>query len=246
MERPGAPQRREGLTLIITIDGPAGSGKSTTARAVARRLGYVHMDSGSLYRAFAFAAGELSLVNPVGEVVGDDVARLARAEVGAVVSEGRMVPMFAGRALDEELRTAGATACASRISAFPQIRERVNALLRHLVGEHLAVARDGGVVCEGRDMGTVVFPEAQLKIYMKAVLEERACRRILQSGDEPTKELLRTEVARLVARDTADSERAASPLRVAEGALVIDTTHLSFEKQVSRILAAAQRKLDTA
>ncbi len=126
------------------------------------------------------------------------------------------------------------TACASKISAFPEIRRRVNDLLRRLVAEH-----GGGVVCEGRDMGTVVFPDAELKVFMVASPEERARRRLLQRGESTTAARVREEARHLQARDQADSERAVSPLRKAEDALEIDTTKLSFAEQVERIVAAA-------
>lgn len=226
--------------MIVAIDGPAGSGKSTTAREVARRLGFVHIDSGALYRAFAVAACQQGWVSPAGILPPERVAPLAAREVGAEVVHGSVVPRLEGRRLGDELRTPEVTACASKISAHPEIRNQVNAILRRLAAEC-----EAGIVCEGRDMGTVVFPEADLKVFMVAVPDERARRRLLQQGQEVTAEKVRAESARLVARDTADSQREASPLRQAEDALVIDTTDLSFEEQVERIVAAARRRLDT-
>lgn len=225
--------------MIITIDGPAGSGKSSTAQEVARRLDFLHIDSGSLYRAFALAAQEYGWVGPRGEVAASRITEVADAKVDAEAEDGRIRPLLAGRLLrGDEIRTPQITACASFISAFPEIRDRVNAVLRRVAGTA------GGAVCEGRDMGTVVFPEAELKVYMDAAPEERARRRLLQRGDDVGAAAVRDESARLVARDTADSERDLSPLRIPEGALLLDTTHLRFEKQVERILATARARLD--
>ena len=224
--------------MIVAIDGPAGSGKTTTAQDVARRLGFVHLDSGALYRAFALAACERGWAGPAGDVPRERVAELAAIDVGGEVVAGTIVALLAGVRLAEEIRTPEVTACASKISAHPEIRERVNAVLRHLAAQH-----PSGIVSEGRDMGTVVFPEAELKVYMDAEPEERARRRLLQQGEQVSAESVNAEATRLVARDTDDSQRQASPLRKAEGAIVLDTTALSFEQQVERIVGAARRLL---
>ncbi|UCF21326.1 MAG: (d)CMP kinase, partial [Gemmatimonadota bacterium] len=218
----------------------AGSGKSTTAKAVAVRLGFLHLDSGALYRAFAVAARERSLTSADGVVDAAAIAALAEEQVGATVRGGAMEVTLDGRPLGAELRTPLVTACASRISAFREIRDRVNALLRLLASDY-----EGGIVCEGRDMGTVVFPAAELKVFMVADSEERARRRLRQRGDPVTPENLEGEADRLLARDKQDSERDESPLRKARGAMVVDTTRLRFEEQVERIVAAARRLLDT-
>jgi cytidylate kinase len=225
--------------MIVAIDGPAGSGKTTTAQEVARRLGFVHLDSGALYRAFALAACERGWVDPAGDVTQESIAELAAADVSAEFVAGTIVASLAGRRLAQEIRTPEVTACASKVSAYPQIRERVNAVLRYLAAQH-----PRGIVCEGRDMGTVVFPQAELKVYMDARPEERARRRLLQRGEQPSPENVSAESARLVARDTYDSQRQASPLRRAEGAVILDTTGLSFQEQVARIVDLARRVLE--
>lgn len=230
--------------MIVTIDGPAGSGKSSTAREVARRLGFLHADSGAFYRAFAFAAFERGWAGPAGLVSAEKLPALAAARVGAEPGEGGVQPTLDGRRLGAELRSPEVTLCASRISVFPEIRQRVNELLRGLASRYEGGMK-GGIICEGRDMGTVVFPDAGLKIYMAAASEERARRRLLQHGEGVSKDSIRAEAARLLARDTADSKRSVSPLRKAEDALEIDTTHLSFEQQVERIVAAIRERLDT-
>jgi cytidylate kinase len=223
--------------MIITIDGTAGSGKTTTAKEVARRLGYLHVDSGAFYRAFAYAACRLGLASPAGVVPAMRVPQLAAQNVGAEIRDGSVVVTLDGRALDDELRTPEVSACASKVSAFPEIRERVDALLRRIAMEH-----GDGIVCEGRDMGTIVFPHAELKIFMKADPEVRARRRLLQRGERPTSQAVKQEARRLKARDKADSERTVSPLRIADDAVVIDTTRLSFEEQVQRVLDEVRRR----
>lgn len=227
--------------MIIAIDGPAGSGKTTTAQAVARSLGFLHLDSGALYRAFALAACSRGWAGPAGEVSAERIPELATADVDGTVVEGSIVATLDGRQLGDEIRTPEVTACASKVSAHPPVREQVNAVLRRLAAQHPA-----GVVCEGRDMGTVVFPEAELKVYMDARAPERARRRLLQRGQRVDSESVDAESARLTERDTQDSRREASPLRRAEGALLVDTTRLSFEAQVARIVEAASPLLDTS
>jgi cytidylate kinase len=225
--------------MIIAIDGPAGSGKSTTAKEVAHRMGFLHLDSGALYRAFALAACQAGWAASDGAVSRERVAEVASRDVGADAGGQEVVALLDGHRLGGEIRTAEVTACASKISAYPEIRSRVNDLLRRLAAEY-----PGGIVCEGRDMGTVVFPEADIKVFLVAAPEERARRRLLQQGERVTMGGVHDEAARLVGRDTADSERTESPLRKAEDAISLDTTHLAFEEQVERIVEAARRHLD--
>jgi cytidylate kinase len=222
--------------MIVAIDGPAGSGKTSTAQEVARRLGFLHLDSGALYRAFALAACEAGWVGPAGDVPQERIAELAALDVAGAVDQGTIVAVLGGRRLADEIRTPEVTACASKVSAHPEIREQVNVVLRRLAAQHPT-----GIVCEGRDMGTVVFPDAELKVYMDAQPEERARRRLLQRGEDVSPESVREESARLVARDTRDSQRQASPLRKAEDAVVVDTTSLNVEEQVEQIVGAARR-----
>ena len=227
--------------MIIAIDGTAGSGKTTTAKEVAKRLEFLHLDSGGFYRAFAVAARRHGWASPAGVVPKGRIPQLAAQNVSGEVHAGDVVIALDGRRLGDELRSPPVSACASKVSVFPEVRARVDEILRRIAAEF-----DGGIVCEGRDMGTVVFPEAELKIFMQAGPEVRAERRLLQRGEKVTPESARAEVQRLLARDSADSGREVSPLRQAEGAIVIDTTELSFEEQVTRILEAAARCLDTA
>jgi len=227
--------------MIIAIDGTAGSGKTTTATEVAKRLGFLHLDSGGFYRAFAVAARRHGWASPAGVVPAENIPQLAAQNVSGEVHAGDVAIALDGRRLGEELRSPPVTACSSKISVFPEIRARVDEILRRIAREF-----DGGIVCEGRDMGTEVFPGAELKVFMQAGSEVRGERRLLQRGEKVTRGSVQAEIQRLLARDSADSGRAVSPLRQAEGAIVIDTTELSFEEQVARILEVAAQRLDTA
>ncbi len=232
--------------MIIAIDGPAGSGKSSTAREVARRLGFLHLDSGALYRAFAYVACRHGWDEMTGPAAESRVQEVADAAITASSAGGRLTVELDDQPIgDEELRTPRVTACASKVSAFPPIRDRVNELLRGL-----AAGFAGGTVTEGRDMGTVVFPGAELKVYMMAAPEVRAARRLAEragggGAGEVSEASIRAESARLVARDLADSERAVAPLRPASDAKLIDTSYLGFEEQVERVVVLARAHLDT-
>lgn len=226
--------------MIIAIDGPAGSGKSSTARAVARRLGFLHLDSGALYRGFAVAALRRGSVAEDGSVSDERAVGLATEDVDAEIAEDGLRVQLDGRFVEErELRTDEVSAAASSVSRHRPVRRRVNEILRRVARDY-----DGHIVCEGRDMGTVVFPDAELKVWMDASVEERARRRLQQQDRPVTPRSIRSQVDRLRSRDTADSQRSESPLRQAEDAVVIDTTHLSFEEQVERIIARARQHLD--
>ena len=226
--------------MIIAIDGPAGSGKSSTARELARRLGFLHLDSGALYRAFAFAACRAGWAGPSGEVAQERIDELAALEVEARADGAEVVTYLGDEALeDSDLRSQEVTDCASKISATQPVREAVNDRLRKL-----AAGYDGGIVCEGRDMGTVVFPDADLKIFLTASPQVRAERRLRQRGESVEPDSVRAESARLVARDIADTERMISPLRPAPDAEVVDTTYQEFEDQVEKIVSLARKRLD--
>ena len=227
--------------MIITIDGPAGSGKSSTARAVARRLGLLHLDSGAVYRAFARAAIRGKILEGGGAPDREAARAVAREPVTVEAMSDGLEVRLGGRRLGAELRTPEVTALSSKLSVFPEVRDRVNALLREVAGRYR-----GSMVCEGRDMGTVVFPEAELKVYLIASTEVRARRRLEQQGIEPEPERVRAEIARLERRDRSDRERAVAPLRPAPDAELIDTTDLAFEDQVRQIVEMARKRLDMA
>ena len=211
--------------LLVAIDGPAGSGKSSVARAVAERLGLVNINTGATYRAVALAA----LREGVDLEDGAKLALLAQAVDldgdGALIS-GERVP-------DAALRTPEVAAAASEVSARPELR-------RVLVERQRAAARSaerhGGAVVEGRDIGTVVLPDAPIKIFLSASPEERARRRALQTNREAELDRIREAMR---TRDKRDAEREASPLKPAPDAVVIDTTGLSLQEVVSRVVELA-------
>jgi cytidylate kinase len=217
--------------IIIAIDGPAASGKSTTAARVARALGYSHLNSGLLYRGVTWAAREGDWpADPDGfdQRLGDLEVVLERHGVGYRV-------LVNGDDPGVNLVSSATSARVSEVSARPAVRDRVLDLLRAEGGR-------GGVVCDGRDIGTVVFPGAELKVFLVASAEERGRRRLLDHGLEPTEEAVRLEAERLSARDSADSGRSLAPLREARDAIQLDTTNLSASEVVRRIVALARER----
>lgn len=214
--------------LLVAIDGPAGSGKSSVARAVAGRLGLVNLNTGATYRAVALVALRKG-VDPTDGVALATLGRDMNLTADGVSYAGERIP-------EDALRTPEVSAAASKVSAHPELREV-------LVERQRAAASDaraaGGAVVEGRDIGTVVLPEAELKVFLSASPEERARRRALQTGRED--ELERISEA-MQTRDRRDSEREASPLKSAPDAVVIDTTGFSLEEVVSRVVELAEER----
>jgi cytidylate kinase len=213
--------------LVIAIDGPAASGKSSTARLVSQRLGFCHVDSGSLYRAATAAA--LRRSPDADEWSEEDVRRAVRA-VALRPEAGAVVPLLDGEDVADELRGADVTRNVSRVAQMPRIRDWVNELVRSAASAH-------SVVVDGRDIGTVVFPKADLKIFLVADPWERARRRLVQRlGRAPDEQEIAAETERLVLRDARDATQTVQ----AKDAVLIDTTHLTQEAQVERIVALAQ------
>lgn len=211
---------------VIAIDGPAASGKSSTSAAVARALGLVHLDSGALYRLVTLIAIEQELDDAAAIVAAADAA-----DVAIVRGEGETMALTRGsETVGDEIRTAAVTARVSAVSAMPAVRDWVNRLLRK------AVADAAGGVMDGRDIGSVVFPDAALKVFLTASPEARAWRRLRQMGDEIDPMSLSAEAARLAERDRLDSMREVAPLRQAPGARLLDTSAMSFDGQVGAIL----------
>ena len=201
--------------MVIAIDGPAAAGKSTVARAVARRLGWTYLDSGAMYRVVAL----LVLAFPQREPAA--LARDARIDIGG----GRV--LLDGRDVSGQLRAPEVSEAASLVAADPGVRKALKTKQRELIG-------DGDWVAEGRDIGTVVAPNAALKIFLTAAAEERARRRAAELGADA-----RAVLAEQALRDERDATRAHSPLRPAPGAVTLDTTDLSVEQVVDRIVALA-------
>jgi cytidylate kinase len=226
---------------VVAIDGPSASGKSTTARAVAEALGFAHLDSGSLYRGVTLVGiREAARRERAGEdpltVVGPEAILRAAEDRGLMLQPdgAGFAAYLEGEPVDAVIRGAEVTARVSAVSAVPVIREWINSRLRAMV----RAGRD--VVVDGRDIGTVVFPDAELKIFLTATPEARAGRRINQRGNLVDTDRLEAETAALAARDQADSSRAVAPLRAAEDAIPIDTTALAFPEQVRFIVELAR------
>jgi cytidylate kinase len=212
--------------ILVAIDGPAGSGKSSVARAVAGRLGVVNLSTGAAYRAAAL----LALRESVDLDDGPGLATLAK-RVG-LDPDGASID--GERVSEPDLRTPEVAAAASRVSAHAQLRE-VLLPVQRMAAEK--AREEGGAVVEGRDIGTVVLPDAELKVYLSAAPEERARRRASQTGKEGELARIRAAIAR---RDRQDSEREISPLKPAADAVVLDTTSLSLEEVTSEVLGLAR------
>ncbi len=220
--------------MIVTIDGPAGSGKSSTARAVAERLGWRHLDSGAFYRALTWAALRAGI--PDAQWDGLDAARLDALAVHARPAQQGW-RLFAGdEDVTEEIRSPAVNARVSHMARVPAVRE-------WLLGRLRAAADHCDLVTDGRDMGTVVFPDAVLKVFLVADPRERARRRLVEQGRlAPSAADIDAEVERLLARDRIDSSRDVAPLLRPADAVVIDTTALAFEEQVESVVALARAR----
>jgi len=209
--------------MVIAIDGPAGAGKSTVARALAERLGFTYLDSGAMYRCVALAALER------GADPNDPAAMGALAASLAIELDGERVELD-GREVGAAIREPRVTEAASRVSVHPAVREAMVAEQRRLIGA-------GRYVAEGRDIGTVVSPEAPLKVFLTASPEERARRRAAQTGEDAAAVL-----AAQRERDARDEGREHSALRPAPDAVELDTTGLSLDEVVSRVESLARER----
>jgi cytidylate kinase len=204
------------------IDGPAGSGKSSTARAIADKLDIEYLDSGALYRTATLIYLE---ANRDKETFFE---LLNQKEISFYYADQKFYVAISGRSVTDKIRTSEVTQAVSEVAALPRVRSFVNNLMRDIV-------LDGVYIAEGRDLGTAVFPDAELKFYMSADLEERAKRRLKErKGKNP--ELTLEDVKQNIAeRDLKDSKRQTDPLKKADDAIKIDTTNLTFEQQVDKI-----------
>jgi cytidylate kinase len=223
--------------FVIAIDGPAASGKSSTAQWVARRLGYFHVDSGSLYRA---ATGAQLSRNAAPETWTEDQVLDSAGRITFRAQDGTFVPLIDSASPDEMLRGAEVTKNVSRVARMPRVREWVNAQVRK-------TAETQNVVIDGRDIGTVVFPDATLKVFLVADPWERARRRLIQRLDRhPNDDEIADETDLIVHRDAKDATQTVQ----ATDAVLIDTTYLTQEDQVERIVrlvkAVTQRPAGTS
>lgn len=218
------------MSFVVTIDGPAGAGKSTTARAVAEALGFLYVDTGALYRAFALKVSERG-VSPDDEAALEALGR--ETEVTLTGSPEAAHVFLDGVDVSGAIRTPAVSELSSRLAARPVVRRRLVEIQRALAG-------GSPVVAEGRDLGTVVFPDAEVKVFLDADLETRARRRhreLVERGLAVQLDDVRADVAR---RDERDRTRADSPLAVAPGAVVVDTSGLDVAAQVEEVLGVVR------
>jgi cytidylate kinase len=215
-------------TSVIAIDGPAASGKSSTAQMVADKLGFLHVDSGSLYRAATAAI--LRRETDVSHWTEEAVLHAAKP-VELRAARTSFYPVLDGRSIEEEIRGPEVTRHVSRVAQMPRVREWVNEKVRE-------TANSKNVVVDGRDMGTVVFPDAELKIFLVADSRERALRRLRQRGTPTSEQLLDDETIRIRERDARDAKQTVA----AGDAVVIDTTALTQDEQVAQIVALSKER----
>jgi len=217
---------------VVTVDGPAGSGKSTVSRLLARRLSYVYLDTGALYRAIALkiSAAGLATADRAGIA-----ALCGETDIALAERDGATRILLDGRDVTELIRTPEISMLASTVSALPEVRQRLLAVQRE-------AAFAGGVVAEGRDMGTVVFPGAEVKFFLTAGAEERARRRWLELRERGHEVGLDEVLRDVVLRDRQDSEREIAPLRPSEDGVLVDSTGKSIEDVVEEMFKAVKTR----
>lgn len=217
-----------GQAPIVTIDGPSGSGKGTISREVARRVGWRLLDSGALYRLVALA-GQVAGLDPEDRAGHAQIAAGMQVDFGASASGDEQVHLN-GADVSQALRSETAGQGASRVAAWPEVRAA-------LVLRQRGFAGPPGLVADGRDMGTVIFPQAALKIYLTASAKERALRRYKQLKDKGFAASLAALSREIAERDQRDTTRAVSPLRPADDAVVLDSTGLGIDAVIARVMA---------
>jgi cytidylate kinase len=216
--------------LLIAIDGPSGAGKGTLARTIAERLGYRHIDTGAMYRAVAWKAAQDGV-----SLEDDDAVSALAARAAYEQANGKIT--IDGHDVTRAIRTPEVDKLAASVARLPRVREV-------LVGQQRDLGRGGGIVMEGRDIGTVVFPGADLKFYIDASPAERARRRAGDTAHTGGQASLAFVQSELVARDVSDSTRAVAPLSIAPDAIYIDTTTMPTEVVFNHVMIQIMEKLD--
>lgn len=213
-------------SVVIAIDGPSGVGKSTAARRLAQKLGYCHVDSGAMYRAVGWLVQDAPVAL---DAAADIVALMQRAQIAMKCCQGHSVVWAGGQRLTSQLRGEAVGAAASAVATLPAVRHEITGLLRR-------IGRRESVVMEGRDIGTVVFPDAAVKFFLDASLQERSQRRLRDLQEAGQAATMAQVAAAVAARDAQDRSRETAPLVAAADAHVIDTTDLSIDDVVQLML----------
>ena len=216
--------------ISIAVDGPVGAGKSTLCDALARRLGIVHLDTGAMYRAFGLYVLRHQDISPDDEEALGRLIREGQINIGVSFEGDSQITLLNGKDVTKQLRGEAVGAAASAVSRFPAVR-------RYLVSLQQELAKERSLLIDGRDIGTVVLPDAKVKIFLTASVEDRALRRFHQLIDAGIDADYATVRKDLIARDEQDQNRQTDPLRPAQDAIILDTTNLKFEESLQKMLA---------
>lgn len=217
------------MSINIAIDGPAGAGKSTIAKMVSAKLGYIYVDTGALYRTIALYIKENNILD------GDIPTEINKADVSLKFIDGTQRVFLGDRDVSEVIRTPEISMEASRTSAMPVVRE-------YLFGTQQRIAKENNVIMDGRDIGTVVLPDADVKIFLTATPEERASRRYRELADKPNCPCYEEILSDIIERDHNDMNRPVAPLKQAEDAVLVDTTNLTLEQSAAEIIRIITEK----
>ncbi len=220
--------------IAVAIDGPAGAGKSTIARKAASELGYIYVDTGAIYRAVGLACTQKKIDPSDSEKV---VEMLPETEISIVFFNGEQHVLLDDKDVSSEIRTEKASMTASKVSAIPEVRKFLLDLQRNF-------AKNDNVVMDGRDIGTVVLPNAQVKIFLTASPETRAKRRVLQLKEKGETADYNTVLADIIQRDYDDSHREIAPLKAADSAVMVDTSELTLEQSIAKIISIIKEHIE--